>query len=76
MGVYTFTWSKLKAYLTADEADESSSNDFGKNVIPAMHEAGERMFAYAFDGYWKDVGTIESLWEANLISSTRKSIWI
>ncbi|MGI6248828.1 MAG: glucose-1-phosphate adenylyltransferase [Acutalibacteraceae bacterium] len=66
MGVYTFTWSKLKAYLTADEADESSSNDFGKNVIPAMHEAGERMFAYAFDGYWKDVGTIESLWEANL----------
>ncbi len=66
MGVYMFTWKKLREYLIADEADPNSSNDFGKNVIPAMHEAGERLFAYRFDGYWKDVGTIDSLWEANL----------
>lgn len=66
MGVYIFTWKKLRDYLLADEADPNSSNDFGKNLIPAMHEAGERLFAYHFDGYWKDVGTIESLWEANL----------
>ncbi len=66
MGVYMFTWEKLRKYLIDDENDESSSNDFGKNVIPAMHEAGERLFAYGFDSYWKDVGTIDSLWEANL----------
>ncbi len=66
MGVYVFTWKKLREYLLADEADENSSNDFGKDLIPAMHQAGERMFAYHFDGYWKDVGTIDSLWEANL----------
>lgn len=66
MGVYIFTWKKLREYLIADENTPGSSNDFGKNVIPAMHEAGERMFAYQFDGYWKDVGTIDSLWEANL----------
>jgi len=66
MGVYVFSWQKLKQYLIDDEANPESSNDFGKNVIPAMHEAGERMVAYAFDGYWKDVGTIDSLWEANL----------
>ena len=66
MGVYIFTWSKLRAYLIADEEKTETSNDFGKDVIPAMHEAGERLFAYPFDGYWKDVGTIESLWEANL----------
>ena len=66
MGVYVFTWSKLREYLLADEADENSSNDFGKDLIPAMHQAGERLFAYQFDGYWKDVGTIDSLWEANL----------
>ena len=66
MGVYIFSWKKLRAYLIADEADPNSSNDFGKNLIPAMHEAGERLFAYHFDGYWKDVGTIDSLWEANL----------
>ncbi|MDR1733614.1 MAG: glucose-1-phosphate adenylyltransferase [Oscillospiraceae bacterium] len=66
MGVYIFTWEKLKAYLLADEADENSSNDFGKNVIPAMHKAGEKLYAYRFDGYWKDVGTIDSLWEANM----------
>ncbi len=66
MGVYIFTWKKLREYLLADEADPNSSNDFGKNLIPAMHSAGERLFAYQFDGYWKDVGTIDSLWEANL----------
>ena len=66
MGVYIFTWSKLRKYLIEDEENPNSSNDFGKDVIPAMHEAGERMFAYLFDGYWKDVGTIDSLWEANL----------
>ena len=66
MGVYMFTWSKLREYLIADEAKEGSSNDFGKDVIPAMHQAGEVMVAFPFDGYWKDVGTIDSLWEANL----------
>ena len=66
MGVYIFSWKKLREYLIADEADPNSSNDFGKNLIPAMHEAGGRLFAYHFDGYWKDVGTIDSLWEANL----------
>lgn len=66
MGVYIFTWEKLRKYLIDDENNPESSNDFGKDVIPAMHRAGERMFAYLFDGYWKDVGTIDSLWEANL----------
>ncbi|MBQ2774725.1 MAG: glucose-1-phosphate adenylyltransferase [Clostridia bacterium] len=66
MGVYVFTWSKLRKYLIEDEANPASGNDFGHDVIPAMHEAGERLFAYQFDGYWKDVGTIDSLWEANL----------
>ena len=65
-GVYIFTWSKLRQYLIDDEAKADSGNDFGHDVIPAMHSAGERMFAYQFDGYWKDVGTIDSLWEANL----------
>ncbi len=66
MGIYIFNRKKLEAYLTADEADPSSSNDFGKNIIPAMLAAGEKMFAYPFSGYWKDVGTISSLWEANM----------
>ena len=66
MGVYIFTWSKLRKYLIEDEDNPASSNDFGKDVIPAMHTAGEKLYAYAFDGYWKDVGTIDSLWEANL----------
>ena len=66
MGVYIFTWSKLRRYLLEDEANPASGNDFGHDLIPAMHEAGERLFAYQFDGYWKDVGTIDSLWEANL----------
>ncbi len=66
MGIYIFNRKKLEAYLRADEADEASSNDFGKNIIPAMLAAGEKMFAYPFAGYWKDVGTIDSLWEANM----------
>ena len=66
MGVYIFTWSKLRQYLIDDEANPNSGNDFGHDVIPAMHQNGEKMFAFKFDGYWKDVGTIDSLWEANL----------
>ena len=66
LGIYIFSRKKLFEYLEADEADKESANDFGKNVIPAMLSAGERMFAYHFEGYWKDVGTINSLWEANM----------
>ena len=66
MGIYIFTWAKLRDYLMADEADPASANDFGKNVIPAMLDAGEVMSAYRFRGYWKDVGTIDSLWDANM----------
>ncbi|MEG2073759.1 MAG: glucose-1-phosphate adenylyltransferase, partial [Angelakisella sp.] len=66
MGIYIFSFAKLKEYLNKDEADTKSSNDFGKNIIPAMLAENERMFTYNFDGYWKDVGTIESLWEANM----------
>ena len=66
MGIYIFNWKKLKKYLEEDEADPNSSNDFGKNILPAMLNAGDRMFAYPFEGYWKDVGTIDSLWEANM----------
>ena len=66
MGIYIFTWSKLRDYLVADEADPKSSNDFGKNIIPNMLAAGEIMAAYRFSGYWRDVGTIESLWDANM----------
>ena len=66
MGIYVFSWDKLKKYLTEDEENPDSSNDFGKNVIPAMLEAGELMKVYRFNDYWKDVGTVDSLWEANL----------
>lgn len=66
MGVYIFTWKALKHYLLADEDNADSSNDFGKDVIPAMLKDEARMYAYPFDGYWKDVGTIESLWEASM----------
>ena len=66
MGIYIFNKKKLFDYLIADEADETSSNDFGKNIIPNMLANGERMFAYPFEGYWKDVGTLDSLWEANM----------
>ena len=66
MGVYIFTWEKLRQYLIADEADKKSSNDFGKNIIPTMLADKQVLCAYSFNGYWKDVGTIESLWEANM----------
>lgn len=66
MGIYIFKTDKLYRYLKADNEDPSSSNDFGKNVLPAMLDAGEKMMAYPFEGYWKDVGTIDSLYEANM----------
>ena len=66
MGIYIFTKDKLQKYLEADSKDPDSANDFGKNIIPAMLAAGEKMMAYPFEGYWKDVGTIRSLWEANM----------
>ena len=66
MGIYIFTASKLFSYLEADAANPNSSKDFGKDVLPAMLNAGEKMYSYLFDGYWKDVGTIASLWEANM----------
>ena len=66
MGIYIFTWSKLRDYLIRDEEDKDSSNDFGKNIIPNMLADGQKLFAYDFSGYWKDVGTISSLWEANM----------
>ena len=66
MGIYCFTWSVLREALLFDEDDPKSSNDFGKNIIPMLLDAGHKMMAYPFDGYWKDVGTIDSLWEANM----------
>ena len=66
MGIYVFNWDVLREALIADEEDEKSSNDFGKNIIPNLLNAGHKMMAYNFDGYWKDVGTIDSLWEANM----------
>ena len=66
MGIYVFTKDKLEAYLKADNDDPASSNDFGKNIIPTMLASGEKMMSYSFEGYWKDVGTIQSLWEANM----------
>ena len=66
MGIYIFDYKKLRQYLIEDENTPGSSNDFGKNIIPAMLEKEERLFAYPFKGYWKDVGTIDSLWEANM----------
>jgi glucose-1-phosphate adenylyltransferase len=66
MGVYVFSAEKLYKYLEADEKDPQSENDFGKNIIPSMLNNGEKLFAFRFDGYWKDVGTIKSLWESNM----------
>ena len=66
MGIYIFNWKLLRDYMERDDADPSSENDFGKNIIPNMLNAGEKMVAYPFEGYWKDVGTIQSLWEANM----------
>ena len=66
MGVYVFTWSVMRDCLIRDEANPNSENDFGKNIIPMMLEEGDKIYAYEFDSYWKDVGTIESLWESNM----------
>ncbi|MEE5992362.1 MAG: glucose-1-phosphate adenylyltransferase [Oscillospiraceae bacterium] len=66
MGIYCFTWKKLKKYLIENENANTGSKDFGKDIIPAMLQNKERLFAYTFDGYWKDVGTLDSLWEANM----------
>jgi glucose-1-phosphate adenylyltransferase len=66
MGIYIFNWAVLRKYLVEDEADPASSNDFGKNIIPQMLKDQAKLFAYPFSDYWKDVGTIESLWEANM----------
>jgi glucose-1-phosphate adenylyltransferase len=66
MGIYIFTWEKLKKYLIEDEANPKSKNDFGANIMTSMLKGGEKMVAYRFSGYWRDVGTIESLWEANM----------
>ena len=66
MGIYIFSKEKLFSYLTEDAKHEDSENDFGKNIIPAMLAAGESLYAYPFEGYWKDVGTIDSLWEGNM----------
>ena len=66
MGIYIFTWKVLSEYLYEDEKNSESSHDFGKDIIPKMLNNGEKMFAYRFDGYWKDVGTEESLWQANM----------
>ncbi|MGL5086561.1 MAG: sugar phosphate nucleotidyltransferase, partial [Clostridium sp.] len=66
MGIYIFKWELLKKYLKEDELNLKSSNDFGKDILPKMLEDNARMMAYPFKGYWKDVGTIESLWEANM----------
>jgi glucose-1-phosphate adenylyltransferase len=66
MGVYIFSWSVLQQYLIRDEEDKTSENDFGKNIIPAMLNDGLNLNAYSFKGYWKDVGTIQSLWEGNM----------
>lgn len=66
MGIYIFSYKELRKYLIEDDENKNSNHDFGKDVLPAMLNAGERMFAYPFEGYWKDVGTIDSLWEANM----------
>lgn len=66
MGIYIFKWDLLKKYLVEDQENPESSNDFGKNIIPAMLENGHKLYAYPYKGYWKDVGTIKSLWEANM----------
>ena len=66
MGIYIFTWEKLKKYLIEDENNPESENDFGKNIITSMLADKQRLYAYNFEGYWKDVGTIDSLWESNM----------
>lgn len=66
MGIYIFSWATLREYLDKDEEDASSGNDFGHDIIPAMINSGKKLVAYEFNGYWKDVGTVQSLWEANM----------
>jgi glucose-1-phosphate adenylyltransferase len=66
MGVYAFKWAALREYLEADAKDEKSANDFGQNIIPAMLRDKQKLYAYEFTGYWRDVGTVQSLWEANM----------
>ena len=66
MGIYIFTYQELKKYLIADAKDENSKHDFGMNIIPAMLNDDKKLYAYEFDGYWKDVGTVDSLWQANM----------
>lgn len=66
MGVYIFNWKLLKKFLRSDHNNKNSSNDFGKNIIPNMLDSGLNIYAYPFKGYWKDVGTVKSLWEANM----------
>lgn len=77
MGIYIFNWQKLRAYLIADENDPNSSKDFGKNIIPNMLAAGEKLWPYRFEGYWRDVGTITSLWDANMdmLSTNRINLY-
>ena len=66
MGIYIFNWKVLRKSLIEDQEDENSKNDFGKNIIPKMLAEGKKLFAYPFKGYWKDVGTVDSLWQANM----------
>ncbi len=74
MGIYIFNWKRLKKELIEDEKNAKSNNDFGKNIIPGLVKKGEAVYAYQFDGYWKDVGTVESLWEANMDLITKKDV--
>lgn len=74
MGIYIFNWKRLKKELIEDEKNTKSNNDFGKNIIPGLVKKGEAVYAYQFDGYWKDVGTVESLWEANMDLITKKDV--
>lgn len=73
MGIYIFNWKLLRKMLVADMKNESSNHDFGKDIIPTLLNDGKRLFAYKFKGYWKDVGTIDSLWEANMDLLDKKS---
>jgi len=66
MGIYVFSWNKVKEYLEIDDKNSESSKDFGKDVIPLMLKSNEKLYSYEFKGYWKDVGTIDSLWQANM----------
>ena len=77
MGIYIFSWEKLREYLIADENDPNSHKDFGKDIIPKMLAAGEKLWPYRFEGYWRDVGTITSLWDANmdLLSSSKINLF-